>query len=51
MVWCRGYIIWLNTVCMWYGIVGGMVREKTLYVVWYVHGMVRWYGVVDILYG
>ena len=33
-------------------IVGGMVREKhSMYVVWYVGGMVRWYGVVDILYG
>ena len=29
-----------------------MVREKhsTWYVVWYVGGMVRWYGVGDILY-
>ncbi|MEP6388292.1 MAG: hypothetical protein ABJ056_00045 [Halioglobus sp.] len=24
---------------------------KTPYVVWYVGGMVRWYGVVDILLG
>ena len=38
-----------NTVC-------GMVclrydTGKTQYVVWYVGGMVRWYGVVDTLYG
>ena len=39
---------------MWYGIVEGMMRENTAvprYVVWYVGGIVRWYGVVDILYG
>ena len=45
VIWYMGktpYVVWY---CWRYG------TGKTQYVVWYVGGMVRWHGVVDILYG
>ena len=40
IVRCHCYSIWLNTICMWYGVVGGIVRGK--------HSM--WYGTLAVWY-
>ena len=53
VVWDMGYVgdmvYGKNT--MWYGMCSRYGTGKTRYMVWYVCGMIPWYGAVDVLYG
>ena len=51
MGYVGGMIYGKNTVRGLVFLAVGYGKNTVLYVVWYVDSMVRWYGVVDILYG